>query len=206
MAAIHGFRSRADLLRRDQRERVRGALAELVEAFDGSSSERRVFEEAIAEAARVVDRRSAAENLGSFVMLYPAQNRLVVEYLSKESKRPFVAARLWAWLFEFASPVDGEILVTREGLAERVGATARSVDTVLKELVEFGALIRRREPEPGKRGRGVVRYYMNPRVGTQIADRCERAAAQQRAPLLELIGGTEHKPRRRAAVVPVVCL
>ena len=58
-------------------------------------------------------------------MMYPPQNRVVVEWLSTKSRWPKVATRLWAWLFEFVAPRDGRFLITREGLIERVGASSR---------------------------------------------------------------------------------
>lgn len=132
-------------------------------------------------------------------MLYPAQNLLVVEHLSRHSSRPIVAPRLWALLFVHARAEDGEILLTREGLIERVGASRASVDAVLKELVDFGALIRRREPEPGKQGRGPVRYFLNPSVGTQLP-RGERQAAIAAAPPLRVVdGGLPPTERRKRA-------
>lgn len=196
-AAIRGFSSRSELLRQDQNARARAALVAAVELFDGAPVERQVFSEAVAVAVREVDRRTASHNEGPFIMLYPPQNFLVVEYLSTKSKWPKVATRLWACLFQFVSPVDGEILVTREGLIERVGAQPRAVDGVLAELVKFGALIRRREPEPGKRGRGYVRYFMNPSVGTHLKAG-ERSAARASAPLLKVIDGAAHPSQRRA--------
>lgn len=198
-AATARLLSRREMLGRAQNARAREYLAEVADLFDGSPFERRAMAAALGEAGRVIDLQSASRNERSFIMLYPPQNRLVVEHLTKNSKWPKVATRLWAWLFEFVSPVDGEVLVTREGLIERVGCRARAVDGVLRELVEFGALIRVREPEPGKQGRGTVRYFMNASVGSCIPNRDERAAAVRRdAPLLKVIDGSSHPSQRRA--------
>ena len=198
-AAIGRFLSRREMLGRAQNARAREHLSEVAELFEGSPLERRAMAVALAEASRVIDLQTASRNERSFIMLLPPQNRFVVEYLSTKSKWPKVATRLWAWLFEFVSPVDGEVLVTREGLIERVGCRARAVDGVLKELVDIGALIRRREPEPGKQGRGTVRYFMNASVGSCIPHREERAAAVRRdAPLLKVIDGSAHPSQRRA--------
>lgn len=203
-AAIRRFVSGPELLLRDERDRVREALVSLGEGLALSPVERRAFDAGILTACRAVDRQTAARNERFFVMLYPAQNRMVVQHLLKCSKRPHVAVSLWSWLFEFVRPEDGEILITREGLIERVGVSAYSVDAVLRELVAFGALIRLREVEPGKRGRGTARYFMNPRVGTCMTSRGERDAAQAVAPKLELVGGSARPSERRSRFAPLV--
>lgn len=185
-AAIRRFRSRSDLLRQDHAARVRAGLAGAGDGLELSPSQRRVFDAAISAAVAVVDRHTAVHNERSFIMLYPSQNRLVIEHLRNHSKRPKVAPVVWAWLIELARMEDGEVLITREGLIERVGASAYSVDAVLRELVAFGALIRLREPEPGKQGRGTVRYFLNPRVGTHLPAG-ERSAAQSAAPRLRVV-------------------
>lgn len=141
------------------------------------------------------------------MLLTMKQNRLVVEHLTANSKWPKAAPRLWAWLFEFLDPDGtGELLVTREGLTERVKASPRAINGVLAELVEFGALIRLREPEPGKQGRGTVRYFMNPRVGTRNVTTEERAAKIAGAPPLRIIdgGGRRTERRSRAPAPPTV--
>jgi hypothetical protein len=56
----------------------------------------------------------------------------------------------------------------------------------MTELVDFGAISRRRVKVAGMRGQGVVRYFMNPRVATNLAGQA-RDEAQKSAPLLRLI-------------------
>lgn len=206
MSAVqYRFRPRADLLRQDQNARVSSALSEAVSTFDGSELERRVFAKALSAAQSIVDRQTASQNQKVFFMLLPSQNRLVVEYLSTQSKWPKVATRLWAWLFEFVAP-DGEILITREGLIDRVGCSPRAVGGVLGELVACQALTRRREPQPGKQGRGHVRYYMNASVGTQFLKNGERDKAVASASPLRLQyrdGVVQLTDRRARAASPV---
>src|SRR3954469_8552642 len=70
------------------------------------------------------DHRQAAVN-GSwtFVMLSPEQNAAVARWLGKNSSRPKVALLLWQELFTALRRDTGEITLTREELAERVGTT-----------------------------------------------------------------------------------
>lgn len=203
------FFPRPDLLRQDQAASVKRELAEFHLSFQGSSIAQRVMSQAMQAARHTVDACTASRILEPFLMLQPSQNQFVVEWLSFNSKRPKVALRLWAWLFRFvdSDPAgNGEILVTREGLVECVLATSRSVDVVLKELVDLQALIRVREPEPGKQGRGCVRYFMNPRVGSH-KPKGARDAAVSTAPVLGLVGGTDVPSERRSrAVVPAPVL
>ena len=127
-AAIRRSFPRPELLRQDESKRARDVLAAVAAGYAGSATARRVVAQAVAQAIRVVSSETASRNERSFLMMYPPQNRVVVEWLSTKSRWPKVATRLWAWLFEFVAPRDGEILITREGLIERVGAKARAVD------------------------------------------------------------------------------
>lgn len=199
MAAVqYRFKSLADLLRHDGNKRVSAALSEAAALFDGTELERRTLTVALVEAQRVVDRQTLANSREFFVMLTPSQNRFVVEWLSTKSRYPKVGPRLWAWLIEFLDPSGtGEVLVTRDVLMARVGCKARAVDGVLRELVDLEALSRLREPEPGKQGRGSVRYFLNPRVGTCSIPKGERAARIASAPLLRSVDGSCHPSQRR---------
>lgn len=198
---VHGgcnswFSSRSELLRQDQNARARAALVAAVELFDGAPVERQVFSEAVAVAVREVDRRTASHNEGPFIMLYPPQNfwwSVSVDEVEVAQGRDaplglFVSVCLAGGRRDFGYPRRSD----QAGWAQ-----PRAVDGVLAELVKFGALIRRREPEPGKRGRGYVRYFMNPSVGTHLKAG-ERSAARASAPLLKVIDGAAHPSQRRA--------
>lgn len=188
---------RPDLLRQDESARVKEALATVLRGFGGSSRERVALQLAVGAATDVVSRGTACRSEERFFMLYPSQNRFVVEQLSLHSKRPKVATRLWAYILEFVGR-DYEVLVTREGLIERVGASGRAIDGCLSELVKLEALQRLREAEPGKQGRGTVRYFLNPRVGFQDRQKSENDADRREAPLLKIIDGSGHASQRRA--------
>jgi hypothetical protein len=200
MAAVYyRFHSRSDLLRQDQNKRVSSALEEAASSFQGSAAERRALTEAVRQAQRVVDRQTLADK-EPFFMLTPSQNTAVVAELLWSSRYPKVATHLWALCIEFVDPSGtGEILfASRETFTGRVGCSARAVAAVLGELVELGALIPLREPEPGKQGRGSVRYFLNPRVGTQGVAKGERSVRVRAAPLLRSIDGSAHPSQRRA--------
>lgn len=208
-AVLSRFRSRADLLRQDQNKRVLAALDEAASSFQGSAVERRALTDAVLAGQRVVHRQTRADK-EPFFMLTSSQNTFVVGELLRSSRFPKVAAHVWAVVIELVDPAGtGEILFSsRETFTGRVGCSARAVAGVLSELVRMEALSALREPEPGKQGRGRVRYFLNPRVGTQGLDIGERSARVRAAPLLRSIDGSAHPSQRRsrAAAAPVPVL
>jgi hypothetical protein len=138
-----------------------------------------------------IDQQTASENGWTFVMLSPAQNDAVVNYLVEHSKRPLVAVRLWSLCFKYFRSDTGEILLTREEFAEKLGTAPQHVSQVMVELVKIKAIITRRERVKGLRGPGLVRYFMNPNVATNLGG-AARDKAQADAPLLTLMhGGAE---------------
>jgi hypothetical protein len=136
-----------------------------------------------------IDRRTASRNKWTFVMLSPSQNAAVVSHLAQNSSRPIVAMRLWALCFEHLRTDTGEVVLTREELAEKMGQKADHVSEVMSELVECGAIIRRRERVKGLRGPGIVRYFMNPRVATHLDGKARDKAQEEAPPLLTLMQG-----------------
>lgn len=99
-----------------------------------------------------------------FIMIRPAQNRAVTLWLMENSKRPMKAVDVWTLLFDHLFPHTGQIMLTREEIAEQVGIRVNEVTTIMNELVKFGAIFSKREKVAGVRGPGLVRYYMNRHV------------------------------------------
>lgn len=118
-----------------------------------------------------------------FVMLGPKENAAVVRWLSRNSKRPMKAMELWAALLEKLDMDTGEIMATRQELAQRVGMEARDLSKTMTELASINAI--RRE----KDGR-TVRYFLNPNIATHMPGAAKRKAARDEAgPLLKLLNG-----------------
>lgn len=107
-------------------------------------------------------------------MIRPAQNAAVVDWLEANSKRPMKAMRVWALLFDHLFPHTGQVMLTREEIAEKVGITADHVSAIMRELVAFGAIFSEREKIAGMRGPGFVRYYMNRHVA-EVGSRASQA-------------------------------
>ena len=111
-----------------------------------------------------IDRQTKSDRKDAFVMLSPAQNIAVVNHLLENSKRPLVAVKLWALCFDHLYPNTGQIMLTREELAEKIGDTPKHVSEIMGELVTFGAIFAKRVKVGGMRGPGMVQYSMNPHV------------------------------------------
>ena len=177
-ATIHALKTRPDRLRQDQAEQLRQALL----PFEGA------MPEAVKALIGHIDRQTASRNKWTFVMLSPEQNAIVVDYLADHSARPLVALKLWALCFKHLRTDTGEILLTREEIAEKLDQQPRTVSEMMTELEGFGAIIRRRQRVAGMKGPGMVHYFMNPRVATHLSGQ-ERDQAQAEAPLLRLMEG-----------------
>lgn len=112
-----------------------------------------------------------------------------MQHLVEHSSRPLVAVRLWAMCFEHLRDDTGEILLSRDKIAEALHELPNNVSAIMGELEACDAIIRRREKVAGMRGPGLVRYYMNPRVATHLAG-AERDQAQETAPpVLTVVDG-----------------
>lgn len=185
-AAITTFSSRSERLRRDQSEALRQALLPFIDDPASSVSLAVVAGEMLG----LLDRRTASSERWTFVMLSPSQNAAVVEFIWRDARSKRLSSRLWAMCFQHLRMDTGEILLTRDEFAKLLKVPGREVSRAITELVEFGAISRRRD------GRH-VRYFMNPNVATSLSGKA-RDDAQRAAPILKVIDGTSHPSQRRA--------
>jgi len=190
-ATIYRLRTRPERLRRDEGARIREALIDVQEGAEPMVSA------AIDRLLSVLDRLSASSNRWTFLMLSPDQNAIVVDYLASHSKRPVVAMRLWALLFKHLRTDTGEVTLSREEIAAKLGVPVQNVSSLMSELVKFGAISRKREVVAGLRGPGLVRYFMNPNVATHLAGKARDDAQREVPPVLQLVGGTVHPAQRK---------
>jgi hypothetical protein len=168
-AKISRFVSRREALRLDQG----AALRQMVLEFPG------LPDMAAGQIVAYIDRHTAASKGWSFVMLSPDQNRIVVRWINAHAKRPRISGELWAEFFCRMRMDTGEIVATRQQLAEAAGATLQAVSSAMNELAAVGALIRHQE------GRE-VRWFMNPTIGTCLTGKA-REDAQRAAPQLSVV-------------------
>jgi hypothetical protein len=175
-AVVTFLRTREDRLREDQA----ATLRKLVLALPDLPAR------AAGEIVAAIDRQMASRRKWTFVMLEPAQNAAVVDWLMAHSSQPMKAARVWAQCFTALRMDTGEITLTRDELAQRAGVPSDEISRIMGELESCGAIIRRREKIPGMRGPGRAVYFMNSRVGTHLTG-AARDQARDDAPLLRLV-------------------
>jgi hypothetical protein len=171
-ARILAYATRVQLLKREEALEVRQMVLSLEDKAP----------RLVGQFLALLDRNTAADRGWSFVMLSPAQNRLVVRWINANAKRPRVSAALWAEFFCHMRTDTGEIVMTRAEMMEAAGASTSHISDALAELHGMGAVIRQRE------GRD-VRWFMNPRVGTHLTGVARQEAQASAPPLLELIEG-----------------
>jgi hypothetical protein len=175
-ATLRRLRTKADRLRAEQAAELR----QLVLDYPA------LPEQARRQIVVAIDRQTAAENGWTFVMLSPSQNRAVQRWLVENSKRPQKATLLWAELFTALCHDTGEIMLTRDQLAEAIGTDPDNVTRIMRELEAIGAIIIRRERVTGIRGPARAVYFMNPNVATNLSG-AARDKAQAEAPKLRIV-------------------
>jgi predicted transcriptional regulator len=90
----------------------------------------------------------------------------------------------------------GEIMLTRDQLAEEIGCAPKHVSTIMGTLEQMGVIRRERRKIERVQGRGMAVYFVNPNVAWNgdLTTR-QREAAKQPLPLLTLMqGGREPSP------------
>jgi len=85
----------------------------------------------------------------------------------------------------------GEILLTRDQLAERIGCAPGNVSRIMGTLEKMGVIRRERRKIEGMQGRGIAVYFINPHVAWNgsLDARKEQASKYQTPPQLTLIEG-----------------
>jgi len=172
-AKIKRFQPKDKLVKQEQLEQLQSAL----ELFPDLNEKR--VSALLWEAKKQANLQEP--NTWTFIMIKPEQNRFVVDYLEKKSNRPLKALRLWALLFEYVHKDTGQIMLTRQEMAEQLEIKHNSITNIMSELESINAIIKKKE------GRGVT-YYMNPTIGTHLSQE-DREKAQVKAPPLTVIDG-----------------
>lgn len=98
-----------------------------------------------------------------FNMISPVQCLAVWDAI-REMDRPDLTRHVFDLVLTHVEPNTGAVTLTREEIAERVKTEPRNVSTVMSNLEAASVIYRRRLKVSGMRGRGPVRYYLNPHV------------------------------------------
>ncbi len=157
---------------RDQAKAVR----EFVRELDIPAEARDILDNALYKITETPGKR------WTFVMLNQEQFRFVKK-ATKETKRPDQTWAVFTMAMTHVRMDTGEILATREQLAEDAGTLPCHVSTAMTSLVKIGALVRKRF------GRRVV-YSINPHVGWAGGEGTRLEAATD-VPMLKLVPKAE---------------
>ena len=123
-----------------------------------------------------------------FVMINPEQFRFVSKAIQGVRKSE-LTLRTWNAAITYIRMDTGEILATRERLAEDAGTNVQEVSRAMGELSKIGAIVRHR------RGRKMV-YSVNPSVGWSGGEGTRQEAARE-APQLRLVMSGDPHDRNR---------
>jgi hypothetical protein len=107
------------------------------------------------------------------VMIKPAQHAAVVMWLGTNSIRPLKAMRLWALLLEHLYPRTGQIMLTCDQIAEKIGIRPTEVSEIMGGLVSCRAIFTEHRDLEGVQGPDRVVYFMNKhiaQVGSQLTE------------------------------------
>jgi hypothetical protein len=118
-----------------------------------------------------------------FVMINPDQFRFVSKAI-QGTRNVATTFAVWNSAISYIRMDTGEIMASREKIAEEVGAAPRTVSTAMSDLVKIGAIVRHR------RGRSVA-YFVNPNVGWNGGEGARQEAAKE-APQLRLVMPGDH--------------
>lgn len=84
----------------------------------------------------------------------------------------------------------GEIMLTRDQLAEKIGCAPRHVSTIMGTLEDMGVVIRKRRKVDGMQGPGMAVYFLNPHVAWNGSlEIRQRESTKHKPPLLKLMEG-----------------
>ena len=195
-AKIVRLHTAADRLRQEDAQQLRRLILDFANLPPRASR----------EIIHAIDLATAVDEGWTFLMINPMQNAAVVGWLCKHSARPSIAAHLWAQMLTATDRETGEVLLSRDELAERVGARPNGVTDVLRELEQIGAITRGREKIPGLRGSGRLVVLINSRVATKLAGvarvKAQQAAQPLSAPVLANTTLRGSAGQKRTKVLP----
>jgi hypothetical protein len=194
---VHRFRSRRELIERE----AAAAFAAQVGLFPDdqlpahAQHARAVLLSALKRLTSLDPERSIWP--GGFVMLSQTQVAAVWTAIRAlpPSARPHQVRHAFDLVLLNLQPDTGEVLLTRAEFAEKIGASADNVSTVMSTLVRLGVLRREVRPIAARTGPGAVVWFVNPHVAWngRLALR-EEAAEAVPGPLLVLMDGGGGQP------------
>ena len=158
MGNVVGLKTRPQRFDEDQAKALKQALLPFLD-------DQRYPQDHVQGLLHDIDRKTRPDTPGeTFIMLKPAQNAAVIQWLGANSRRPAKAMMVWGTLFEHLYPHTGQIMLTREQIAETVGIRPNEVSAIMGELAKCHAVFTERHRIEGVRGPGQAVYFMNKHV------------------------------------------
>lgn len=142
------------------------------------------------------DLTSQTERPGAwrFVMLGPRENAIILQLIADEAKRPKVSMKLWGAMLCRLHADTGEIRMTRQEMMDAAGTkTSGNISVALGELRDWGAITRDEE------SRTIVRWFLNPRIATHLAEHARPWAQRQAPNVLDLAEARKNEATARRA-------
>ena len=129
---------------------------------------------------------------GGFTMLSRAQTKAIWDAIRALSpdERPNQVRHAFDLVILNLRQDTGEVMLTRDELAQEIGCDPNHVSNVMGTLARLGVITRERQRVEGMRGPGMVVYFVNPHVAWNGSlDVRKVEAAETEAPMLHLLEG-----------------
>lgn len=129
---------------------------------------------------------------GGFNMLSREQTKLAWNAIRAlpSSKRPHQVRHAFDLVLLHLRQDTGEVMLSREQIAEEIGCAPKHVSTIMGTLEQLGIIRRERERIDGMKGRGVARYFVNAHVAWNGSlEARKKEAAKSSPPSLRLVHG-----------------
>lgn len=180
---------RAERLRREQAKRLADMLAGVSDADVPAWARERLLNalQRITEPAR-----ESVVWPGGFTMISREQTALIWDAIRKlpPEDRPNQVRHAFDLVLLNLRWDTGEVMLTRDEFAERMGCLPRDVSTVMGVLARMGVIERERRRVDGMRGRGMAVYRINARVAWNgTLEVRQELAESEPPPLLRIMEG-----------------
>jgi len=125
---------------------------------------------------------------GGFTMLSRMQTATIWNAIRKlpSDDRPHQVRHAFDLVLLNLRQDTGEVLLTRDQLAEEIDCAPRSVSTIMGTLEKMGVIRRERRKIDGVRGPGMAVYFINPHVAWNGSLDTRKAQAQETRPPMQL--------------------
>lgn len=129
---------------------------------------------------------------GGFTMLSRLQTAAVWDAIRRlpAKSRPHQVRHAFDLVLLNLRQDTGEVMLTRDQMAEQIGTASRNVSTIMGTLEAMGVLRRERRRIDGVQGPGVAVYFINPHVAWNGSLEVRKSeAAEASPPLLTVMEG-----------------